>query len=390
MDTLFVYDRLVEAQDICNFKKDIAALSDAVEKGRCVRLYGRRNFGKTSIVKNIVAPTWEQQDPATRVPIYIDLYAAQSLHDISHEFSKAFNTAITRKQSLMEKGFAWLKTIRNMRPTWKPPTESSDFGEFSIKTETGSDVVDFDIILSNIQRLSKTGKFSFLLIMDEFQEIANIRQAEAKLRAGLQELGAATPVIILGSKQHMLEKIFNKPKAPFHAWGTTIELRAIPYEEYFSYMQERFTRAGKTIDSPTSINLQDLMERIPESINRLCDAIAENPEIREITHAGVNQTMSSFLDRSMSIYSAMYAQFSAAERKVLLALARRDRARNVLSASFIQCADGVSKSGVEQIVRRFLDRGTVYQEFTEAGVVEYLLADPLFKFYLRKYKLFYS
>lgn len=88
--------------------------------------------------------------------------------------------------------------------------------------------------------MSRAGKFSFLLILDEFQEISNIRQAEAKLRAGLQELGPENPVIILGSKQHMLDKIFNKSKVPFHAWGTTIKLRNIPHEEYFLYMQRRF------------------------------------------------------------------------------------------------------------------------------------------------------
>lgn len=389
MEGFFVYDRLIGAHDICNFKTDISNLSKAVEKGLCVRLYGRRNFGKTSIVKNVIAPAWEALNSTNRVSVYVDLYAVQSLQDISQEFTKAFSRAITKKSGLLEKSLSWLRTLKHVRPTWQPPTETNGFGEFSIKAELGADVVDFEIILDNMNRLSRTGKFSFLLILDEFQEISNIRQAEAKLRAGLQELGPENPVVILGSKQHMLDKIFNKPKAPFHAWGTTIELRNIPYEEYFLYMQRRFERAGKTIELAASTYLQDLMGRIPESINRLCDAIADRSDFIEITTSKVDEVLNDFLESAMSVYSSHYAEFSASERKVLHGLAGSDRVSRVLSSEFVGRTGGVSKSGVEQIVKRFLDRGVIYQEHTQAGASEYLVADPLFKFYLRKYKSFH-
>jgi len=52
---------------------------DTIEKGFCVRLYGRRNFGKTSIVKNVIAPAWEALNSTNRVSVHVDLYAVQSL-----------------------------------------------------------------------------------------------------------------------------------------------------------------------------------------------------------------------------------------------------------------------------------------------------------------------
>lgn len=387
--TLFIYDRLIDASDICNFTKDIASIKQHVEKGRCLRLYGRRNFGKTSIVKNVIAPAWEAADQTgVRVPLYIDLYAIQSIQDISQEFTKAFNLAITRKQTLFEKGLTWAKALKHVRPTWQPPSNGNDFGEFSIKTEKGSEVVDFQIILENMKSLSQANKFKFLLILDEFQQVSEVRQAEAKLRAGLQELDADTPVIILGSKQHMLDRIFNRPKAPFHAWGTTIELKEIAYHDYHLYMNKRFQHVGKSIDLIASTYLQNLMNRIPESINRFCDAIAEAPGFREITVKHIDDALSVYLENTMSIYSAQYANFSASERKVLHELARIDRIRGILSSEFIGRVGTVSKSGIDQMIKRFLDHGIVYREITADGIAEYLLADPLFKFYLRKYKIF--
>lgn len=388
MERYFIYDCLINADDICNFKKNIDDLKKAVGKGQCVRLYGRRNFGKTSIVKNIIAPTWESVAPSKRIPIYIDLYSVQTTEDISREFTKSFNASMTRKIGLFKKGLDWLKMLKHVRPTWQPTTSNSDFGEFSIKAEKGSDIVDFEVVVDNINHMSRSGKFKFLLILDEFQEIANIRQAEAKLRASLQELDSDTPVVILGSKQHMLDKIFTHPRAPFHAWGTTIELRDIPYEEYFEYMRNRFERAGKTIDLTTSIYLQGLMGRIPESVNRLCDVIADLPGFKIITNARVDESLNALLERCLSVYSNQYANFAAGERKVMHALSRFDRARNLLSVDFLRLIDGISKSGVDLIIRRFLDRGIIYKEHMDDGNIEFFLADPMLKFYIRKYKTF--
>ncbi len=58
------------------------------------------------------------------------------------------------------------------------------------------------------------------LVLDEFQDIALIDEAEALFRNGLEHIHSQIPVVISGSKQHLLNHIFARPKAPFFNWGS--------------------------------------------------------------------------------------------------------------------------------------------------------------------------
>ena len=64
---VFVFDRLVEETDFCNFHREREALLDDVERGAFVRIFAPRNWGTTSLVKNIIAKQWESKNPDGRV-----------------------------------------------------------------------------------------------------------------------------------------------------------------------------------------------------------------------------------------------------------------------------------------------------------------------------------
>jgi DNA-binding MarR family transcriptional regulator len=281
----------------------------------------------------------------------------------------------------------WLKALKHVRPTWKPPVNDGDIGEFSITTEKGATIVDFQSVIANIGNLTKGAKLRFLLVLDEFQEIANIPQAEAKLRDSLQNLNADTPVVVLGSKQHLLAGIFNSPTAPFNSWGTTLELREIPYDAYHKYIAGRLKHAGKTIDEVTSRFIQDLMDRIPECINRFCDFLAEQPDTTRIDEQFVKSGLTRFLDQTLSIYSQQYASFTARQRLVLHALAKRHHTQSVLTQDFIAAVGGVSKSGIDKIITRLLDDAVIYRIPASDGNLAYIIADPLLRSYIYRYKL---
>lgn len=387
MSSFFVYDRLLEERDICNYLAETKRLTVDVEAGRCIRLYGRRNFGKTSIVKNVVAKRWAG-DNSKRVVIYIDFLSIETLDDLSAEFTKSFNFAMSKRRGLVEMGVEWFKVLTRVRPTWSPPTSSESFGEFSLKTESGQSVVSFQVVLENIANLQLKKNFEFLIIMDEFQEISKIGKAEAQLRDSLQKLSSDIPVVILGSKQHLLANIFNRPKAPFFSWGLTLELKPIPYEEYHEYISKRLGLAGKTISLKVSQKIQNLLNRIPESVNRFCDFLADQESLKVIQLEDVDSYLEQFLELTVSVYSTQFAAFTFRERLILRALAAREYTARVLSSDFLSEVGGISKSGVEKIVGRLMDDATIYRDCVPGSDEEgYFLADPLLRLYIVKYKI---
>ncbi len=389
MEHLFEYDHLINEGDFCNFSTEKMILKKHVEAGDCVKLFAPRNFGKTSLIKNIIAKNWEGENESKRMVIYADFYSVESLDSISLELTKAFSQAISRKKNFFDKGLDWFKSLKHIRPTWQPPTSSDSFGEFSIRTENNGAVVNFEIIFENIYNLHKNNKMEFLIVMDEFQEVGKIPQACAKLRGALQNFDTQIPIVFLGSKQHLLQEIFNRPKAPFYSWGYSVELHPIPYEEYHSYITTRLARVKKSIELEEAKFLQDKMHRIPEAINRLCDFLARDSDITKITKDDVKKGLLTFVDRSRSIYEEVFASFNHNERHVLLAMAKLGTVENITGKTFLIEVPMISKTTVSDITKRFLNDSVITKTIDEKKKVSlsYQITDPFLEAFLLQYKV---
>jgi AAA+ ATPase superfamily predicted ATPase len=129
-NSLFEYDRLINEDQFCNFKQEQLQLLKFINSGNCVKIYGHRNFGKTSLIKNIIGKKWQAANKTKRTVVYIDLYSVSSLEDISLEFTKAFQKAINSKKTLFDKGLDWLKMLKRVRPAWTISPDSDSLGNF--------------------------------------------------------------------------------------------------------------------------------------------------------------------------------------------------------------------------------------------------------------------
>lgn len=340
------------------------------------------------MAKNLIGRAWEEINPEKRVVIYADFYSVTSLEDISLEMTKSFNLAMNTKRSFFDKGLDWMKVFKKVRPIWSPNAGSDGLGEFSITTEKAEGVVNFQTIFENIHELQKKKKFEFLVILDEFQEIHNIKRAEGLLRGVLQSFEMKIPIIILGSKQHLLANIFENPKAPFYSWGATIEFHPIAYDEYHKYIEDRFKLVGKHHSMATSQYLQDKLNRIPESVNRFCDYLARNVEGSEIDQVQIDKKMEEFVERSRSIYEHIYSTLSTSERRIVEAISRQHRTSELLGAKFLMKTGNISKSTVANLVMKMLNSSLLTQGLDVKSQKVFWITDPFFNFYLKKYKSF--
>ena len=385
--TLFVYDRLIDEEHFCNFDAERRELLRAVEQGACVKLFAPRNFGKTSLIRNIVARKWEEANKENRVVVYADLFSVRTLEEISAEITKAFNVAITRKKGILAKGADFFTQLTKVRPVLSPPTDADSLGEFSIRTLQDSPVVDFEIVFENVNSLSRMGKYSFLVILDEFQEIKRVSRAEAKLREALQKLDPSISVVVMGSKHHLLKQIFETHNAPFANWGKTIELGFIPPAQYTSYANDKLRTTNCYLEDDASEFLQNTLLHIPEAMNRFCDFLSEKSPRGAIKRSQILTELDAFVDSSRSLYSSHYADFSPHERRIIRALAVLGNVVNISGKEFLSMVTGTSKSGTVAIVDKLLDKGIVYRDANALGQQEHHLADPFFKRFVEKHQL---
>ena len=205
---------------------------------------------------------------------------------------------------------------------------------------------------------------------------------EALFRNGLEHIDSRIPVVILGSKQHLINRIFARPKAPFFNWGTHVYFEAIDYHEYWQYMDERFKQEGLRISFENAVYLQDKMSRIPEAINRLCFALLFHGIAKgEITKENIDSGLHKIVSDRRTEPEIYLSGFTASEQKVIINLAKMEPVLHPQGKDFIKSIN-LTAPGVRKIMMKLENEAVVYKE--DAG---YILADPLLKQHILAYRL---
>jgi hypothetical protein len=126
--------------------------------------------------------------------------------------------------------------------------------------------------------------------------------------------------------------------------------------------------------------LQDLLQRVPEAVNRHCQQIMDMYANREIGRDAIVESLMKLLENRESRYETFLGQFSATEGRVLISLAKEQVVNHPQSKQFLANAS-LSARAVSQIINRLMDQGVV--EKIDPG---YRLSDPLLAAYLRYYR----
>src|SRR3989338_9932558 len=93
----FLFDVVLDAENICNLQEDRRFLSQQVLAGKRIVFYGRRNTGKTSLVKSIVIPTFFSKHKKG-LTVFADLMGVQSMEQISSRLQRALEQGINAIQ----------------------------------------------------------------------------------------------------------------------------------------------------------------------------------------------------------------------------------------------------------------------------------------------------
>ena len=374
----FIFDSILDEENICNLEKEKHKIMKGVDNGLRLLVYGKRNTGKTSLVKNVVAKSWLRRQ-SSGFFMYVDLMGVKQLSQISERMTIAFSEAYNACFKMKSVFNNMLKIITGIKPSIA--LDENGYPKLSFDIVGGEKIRPFTDILKQLDLIYESN-IPLLLVLDEFQDIALIDEAEALFRNGLEHINSRIPVVILGSKQHLLNRIFARPKAPFFNWGTHVYFGAIAYREYWQYMDERFKQEGLRISFENAVYLQDKMSRMPEAINRLCFALLFHDIAKgEITKTNIDSGLSKVVSDRRNEPEIYLSGFTASEQKVIINIANMEPVPHPQGKDFIRSIN-LTAPGVRKIMMKLENEAVVYKEDTG-----YILADPLLKQHILAFRL---
>jgi AAA+ ATPase superfamily predicted ATPase len=202
-----------------------------------------------------------------------------------------------------------------------------------------------------------------VLVLDEFQEVMDIDPGLIKLmRSVFQEQGDVAHVY-LGSKRHMIERIFNDENEPFWRSAKQMELGPIAAEPFVEFAVERCAATGKKLDVELARTALRITGGHPYATQELLYFLWEERTL--------DRALEAVLRSEHAHFSLLWERASAAQRLVLEALAAEQPARP-LSTDF-QRRHGLPSVATVQTALRALSRDGVVQRRDRGS---YAIAEP--------------
>ena len=208
----FIFDSLVDRENICDLERERRALRTAVNRGTKVVLYGPRNHGKTSVVRNIIIKDFRKKHRRGFV-FFVDLLGVDDLESLAARLGSGLERCFAESfpvKNLLENAGRFLGSLR--------PEISVDAqtGIPSVSLKTGGAPASDAVQAIWDRIIAITRERPSLVVLDEFQDVAMVNQGPQVMRGGLEAL-EDVPAVVMGSKRHMLSDLFARPDAPLGA-----------------------------------------------------------------------------------------------------------------------------------------------------------------------------
>jgi hypothetical protein len=336
-----------------------------------VVIYGPRRYGKSSLVCEL-ADSLEKEGI---VCISFDMVKMAALN----MFASVYATKIYRRLAPVRFGVRQVGDFfKHLRPRLSIGNDGEASFSFEVlPAEIGPE--ELSEVLDLPQRLSEGRRV--LIVMDEFQEVESLMSGcgfERVMRSVIQNHRDIS-YIFLGSRYHMLRRMFTDHTRPFYKSALTMLLDKPPVEESVAFVASRFESAGLDITPDAARRLVGRVDNIPYYIQQL-----GFETFRFVDEAGRKTAETGDVDAAYSRLSGFnrdqYEQallsFSAAQKTLLIALAKE--CTKEFDAGYRQRHGLGALSTLNSAKRKLIEDGHIEHI---GGVCR--LADPFFAEYLR-------
>jgi hypothetical protein len=256
----FAFGPLALDEAFTDREEELRELGADMRNGQDVLVYAPRRYGKSSLVLRAA-----QEAVADGILVgYCDLLRATTKERFAAALAKTLYSDVdTFAGSALERAASLFRGL-TIRPTVEVDTDDGSL-RFSFRPARRRTDIDDTIegLLELLATLAAERGRRVVMIFDEFQEIVELDPKFPNLLRSVFQAQPAVGHVYLGSRRHVLDRIFNDENEPFWRSAKRLELGLIPKSKFARFILERFEETGKGIR--------------PEALSRLLEATGGHP-----------------------------------------------------------------------------------------------------------------
>ena len=371
----FVFGKAAEGSFFTDRAEDTRRLHDNLTHGINTILISPRRWGKTSLVKKVLAGI----DRPDIKPVFIDIFQCKS----EYEFYHAFASAVIRQTS--SKLDEWVETAKSFLSNISPkfsfgPDPMNDFSlsfEWSPRDNTESGILQLP------EKIAQKKNVHLVVCLDEFQQIADFGDSlkfQKKLRSVWQHQQNVT-YCMFGSKKHLMENIFNDKSMPFYKFGDLMFLKKIPTEEWVPFICAKFQETGKTISAEQAAVICEAAENLSSYVQHLAWVVWYKTD-KVVTDKDITAAIDDLVEQNKIFFQREVEQLSEHQLNFLRALA------NGVTAGFSR-KEVIRKYRLESSANvQSVKKALLKKDLIDVDGPEITFNDSLFKLWLKRQKFY--
>lgn len=228
----FVYEEPVSPSNLVDRSGELRSLVERALDARNSRLQGPRRFGKTSLLRAVLAEA--EKDGA--VTVEVNFLGCVTAADVAQRIERAYAGQL---DSPLRRWYDGL--IRTLHPT----VSAAPAGVGVKAQPQTADRGLLDRLSLPRRVMERTGR-RCVIAFDEFQEVVRIGSAlPGVFRAELETHGEAAGYIFSGSHPGLMRDLFSDRRHAFFAQAAPVSLGPLPADELADHIGARFAEGGR-------------------------------------------------------------------------------------------------------------------------------------------------
>jgi hypothetical protein len=376
VDNPFRYGALALDEAFTNRERELAELVADMRNGQDVVVFGPRRYGKSSLLFRAV----QELAPRRVLVAYVDLMATPTKERLAARLAQAVHEDVaTPLMRARERALSLFRSLR-VQPTI---TVNPYDGSLSFGFTTGYDPADVDATIEALlelpARLAAERNRRVAIVLDEFQEIVDLDPHYPKLLRAVFQTQPDVAHVYLGSKRHLLDRIFNDENEPFWRSAKQVELGPIDAGRFEPWIRARLDATDRGIDDDALARVLELTDGHPYATQQLLYFLWEElPVGFPASGADVERALERVVDAETSYFSLVWDAATRNERLLLAALGREPG--RPYSVDFRRRHGLASASHVQKSLAALVRRGLVRKD----GGGVYRLAEPFLPRWLER------